>query len=90
MQKQQGKNHFLPSRPAANLSASSLPAEQKSTEEAANTAFFHKFFEVKARREAAGQRPAKRKRKAAADDEDGLPSDAESLEGQRGLQSRSW
>ena len=46
---------------------------------APDTAYFHKFFEVKAEREAAGVRPS-RKRKKAKDDEEGpLGGDDDSL-----------
>ena len=48
---------------------------------APDTAYFHKFFEVKAQREAAGVRPS-RKRKKAKEEEDGpLGSDDDSLGG---------
>ena len=46
---------------------------------APDTAYFHKFFEVKAAREAAGVRPAKKRKRAKEEEEEALGDEDDSL-----------
>lgn len=68
-------------KPSATENATAEFEQVSARSAAPDVAYFHKFYEVKSSREAAGLRPKSKRKKRGADDEDAAPLDGSDDDG---------